>query len=218
MHKDWDICLKLFGCLQCLLECHKICGITCFKCTWLIAWQITTVGYGDITPNSNWGRLIVICVILGAVIILPVQINHILQLASRRCSSFHLHSLTLIGCTPWQSFIQRSHITCFLCYKKDLWKVVCQVVSYIERISRGESGEWICFVFFVQTIWWKVYCEEGSGISVHNYQWKLDISHCSRLSIRVLSPNSQSRFFLSFFFFFLGFHPLLSKFSAIWHK
>ncbi len=55
--------------------------------------------------------------------------------------------------------------------------------------------------FFVQTIWWKVYCEEGGGISVHHYQWKLDISHCSRLSIRVLSPNSQSRFFFAFCFF-----------------
>jgi len=195
------MCLKLFGCLQYLLECHKICSITCFKCTWLIAWQITTVGYGDITPNSNWGRLIIICVILGAVIILPVQINRILQLASRRCSSFHLHSLTLIGCTPWHSFIQRSHITCFFVLQERPLESSLLVECYIERISRGESGEWSLFCFFVQTIWWKVYCEEGGGISVHNYQWKLDISHCSRLSLRVLSPHSQSRFFFAFFFF-----------------
>ncbi|KAH8961722.1 hypothetical protein BDL97_05G064000 [Sphagnum fallax] len=66
----------------------KGCGdqgcLTFFDAVYFIVVTITTVGYGDITPNSDWGRLIVICVILGAVIILPVQINRILQLASRR--------------------------------------------------------------------------------------------------------------------------------------
>ena len=45
---------------------------------------MSTVGFGDITPNSDWGRLVVLCVIIGALVILPPQINRILRLASRR--------------------------------------------------------------------------------------------------------------------------------------
>ncbi|KAH8975770.1 hypothetical protein BDL97_01G177000 [Sphagnum fallax] len=66
----------------------KGCGsqgcLSFFDAVYFIIVTISTVGYGDITPNSNWGRVVVICVILGAVIILPAQINRILQLASRR--------------------------------------------------------------------------------------------------------------------------------------
>lgn len=53
--------------------------------TWChCVWQMSTVGFGDITPNSDWGRLVVLCVIIGALVILPPQINRILRLASRR--------------------------------------------------------------------------------------------------------------------------------------
>ena len=50
----------------------------------LFTWQMSTVGYGDITPKSNWGRGVVLCVIIGALVVLPAQINRILRLASRR--------------------------------------------------------------------------------------------------------------------------------------
>jgi hypothetical protein len=217
MHKDWDMCLKLFGCLQWLLECHKICGITCFKCTWLIAWQITTVGYGDITPNSNWGRLIVICVILGAVIILPVQINRILQLASRRCSSLHLHSLTLIGCTPLTIiYTEIPHNMFFVLQERPLESSL-PVVSYIERISRGESGEWICFVFLCRPF--------GGRFTVRKVVGSRFIIISGNLTYRTVQdflsefyhPIHNQGFFCLLFFFF-GFHPLLRKFSVIWHK
>lgn len=46
--------------------------------------QISTVGYGDITPKSDWGRAVAILAILAALIILPAQVNNIMQLASRR--------------------------------------------------------------------------------------------------------------------------------------
>eukprot|EP00249_Psilotum_nudum_P022094 c28369_g1_i3 orf=497-4030(-) len=45
---------------------------------------ISTVGYGDITPKSNWGRFIVLCTILIALLLIPVEVNKILELASRR--------------------------------------------------------------------------------------------------------------------------------------
>jgi len=35
--------------------------------------------------RSNWGRLLVVFIILGAILILPAQINQILQLASHKC-------------------------------------------------------------------------------------------------------------------------------------
>jgi hypothetical protein len=68
--------------------------------------QISTVGYGDITPSSDWGRLVVLCVIIGALVILPPQINRILRLASRRYAQTNLSNciialfiLFYIGCT-----------------------------------------------------------------------------------------------------------------------
>ncbi|XP_024516267.1 calcium-activated potassium channel subunit alpha-1-like isoform X2 [Selaginella moellendorffii] len=64
------------------------CGVsgcfTFYDAFYFVIVTITTVGYGDFTPKSNWGRLITLTIMLAAVLILPVQINRILQLASRR--------------------------------------------------------------------------------------------------------------------------------------
>ena len=43
---------------------------------------ISTVGYGDITMHSDWGRAVTLFTILIALLILPVQINNIMELAS----------------------------------------------------------------------------------------------------------------------------------------
>lgn len=51
--------------------------------------QVSTVGYGDVTLKSDWGRVVILCAIVSALVILPSQINDILHLASRRyvCST-----------------------------------------------------------------------------------------------------------------------------------
>lgn len=59
------------------------------KLDYLFARQMSTVGYGDITPRSNWGRAVVLCVIISALVVLPPQINRILGLASRRYVLFY---------------------------------------------------------------------------------------------------------------------------------
>jgi hypothetical protein len=50
--------------------------------------QVSTVGYGDVTLKSDWGRVVIVCAIVTALVILPLQINGILQLASRRSVAF----------------------------------------------------------------------------------------------------------------------------------
>ena len=50
------------------------------------------MGYGDITLKSDWGRLIAILIIIVAIVFIPVEINKLLELASRR----FLHGLLQI--------------------------------------------------------------------------------------------------------------------------
>lgn len=45
---------------------------------------VSTVGYGDITVKSNWGRLVALLTILSAVLLIPMEVNKIVDLASRR--------------------------------------------------------------------------------------------------------------------------------------
>ncbi|KAH9312112.1 hypothetical protein KI387_027147, partial [Taxus chinensis] len=58
--------------------------LTFYHAFYFIIVTISTVGYGDITMNSDWGRAVALLTILIAIIVLPVQINKIMELASRR--------------------------------------------------------------------------------------------------------------------------------------
>lgn len=50
-----------------------------FYCFWLIVCTVSTVGYGDITPATWWGKLWIILVIFGAVAFIPIQVDRFLQ-------------------------------------------------------------------------------------------------------------------------------------------
>lgn len=58
--------------------------LTFYHAIYFIIVTISTVGYGDITMHSDWGRAVTLFTILIALLILPVQINNIMELASRR--------------------------------------------------------------------------------------------------------------------------------------
>jgi hypothetical protein len=46
--------------------------------------QISTVGYGDITADTSWGRVVSIVCIFTAVIVIPVQLSGIITLYNSR--------------------------------------------------------------------------------------------------------------------------------------
>lgn len=58
--------------------------LTFYHAIYFIIVTISTVGYGDITMHSDWGRAVTLFTILIALLILPAQINNIMELASRR--------------------------------------------------------------------------------------------------------------------------------------
>lgn len=58
--------------------------LTFYHAIYYMIVTISTVGYGDITMNSDWGRAVTLFTILIALLILPAQINNIMELASRR--------------------------------------------------------------------------------------------------------------------------------------
>eukprot|EP01018_Ginkgo_biloba_P025839 Gb_05212 [translate_table: standard] len=58
--------------------------LTFYNAVYFIIVTISTVGYGDITMKSDWGRAVALCTMLAALLILPIQINNIMELASRR--------------------------------------------------------------------------------------------------------------------------------------
>eukprot|EP00850_Spirogloea_muscicola_P017220 SM000146S00940 [mRNA] locus=s146:6786:14369:- [translate_table: standard] len=67
------------------LSCNSVYGcISFYEAFYLTIVTISTVGYGDITPKSSWGRFVIICTILATIAILPLQINRILEIVSRR--------------------------------------------------------------------------------------------------------------------------------------
>lgn len=54
--------------------------LTWFESFYFTIVTITTVGYGDITPNLWYAKLVTICIILTAFILLPAQITRVLQM------------------------------------------------------------------------------------------------------------------------------------------
>ena len=58
--------------------------LTFYHAIYFIIVTISTVGYSDITMHSDWGRAVTLFTILIALLILPAQINNIMELASRR--------------------------------------------------------------------------------------------------------------------------------------
>ncbi|MCO5551651.1 hypothetical protein L7F22_005155 [Adiantum nelumboides] len=65
-------------------DCPSYGCLSFYEAFYFIIVTVSTVGYGDITLKSNWGRLICILVIIAAVVFIPVEVNKILDLASRR--------------------------------------------------------------------------------------------------------------------------------------
>jgi hypothetical protein len=48
----------------------------------------TTVGYGDISPVTNLGRVLVIVMILIAAMMIPIQISKLLEIMSLTSSKY----------------------------------------------------------------------------------------------------------------------------------
>ncbi|XP_024367760.1 uncharacterized protein [Physcomitrium patens] len=65
-------------------ECPEEGCINFWDAFYFVIVTISTVGYGDITPETALGRLVAILTIIGALVILPIQIGRITFLASRR--------------------------------------------------------------------------------------------------------------------------------------
>ncbi|KAJ7570310.1 hypothetical protein O6H91_01G114400 [Diphasiastrum complanatum] len=64
---------------------------------YFIVVTITTVGYGDVTPKTDWGRLVTLLAIFAAVLILPQQIDSILLLTSLRPYGGHFDVRKVVG-------------------------------------------------------------------------------------------------------------------------
>lgn len=56
---------------------------------------LTTVGFGDVTPKSDYGRLITLGVILSGIVFLPWQVK---QLIGSWLASMRQHEVTCTGC------------------------------------------------------------------------------------------------------------------------
>lgn len=72
--------MKFFNYFKKTLQCQSLY----FLLFSLSVWQISTVGYGDITLKTQVGQLVAMIAIILALTILPVQIGRITYLASRR--------------------------------------------------------------------------------------------------------------------------------------
>jgi len=49
--------------------------LTLFNSLYLMVVTVSTVGYGDITPQSVQGRMIIIAIIIAALYVIPLQIS-----------------------------------------------------------------------------------------------------------------------------------------------
>jgi hypothetical protein len=66
---------------------HKPSRIRCihipfFECFYFIVVSISTVGYGDINPTTTLSRAVIICMIVVAAILIPIQLKELTQLLS----------------------------------------------------------------------------------------------------------------------------------------
>eukprot|EP00897_Mesotaenium_endlicherianum_P002217 jgi/Mesen1/2022/ME000148S01122 len=55
-----------------------------YECVYFVWVTISTVGYGDVTPHSFWGRLVGMLTILLALVVLPYQLSNLVSLAATR--------------------------------------------------------------------------------------------------------------------------------------
>lgn len=60
----------------------KCTNISFFLCIYFVVVTMATVGYGDITATSNYGRLVVIVFIVSFLVIIPMQVNQLTTILS----------------------------------------------------------------------------------------------------------------------------------------
>ncbi|KAJ7570308.1 hypothetical protein O6H91_01G114300 [Diphasiastrum complanatum] len=103
---------------------------------YFIVVTITTVGYGDVTPKTDWGRLVTLLAIFAAVLILPQQIDSILFLTSLRPYGGHFHVRKVVGSRfiIISGNLSYQTVQCFLsefyhpCHDKDMLAFPIRVV------------------------------------------------------------------------------------------
>ncbi|GJP56733.1 hypothetical protein CLOM_g15785 [Closterium sp. NIES-68] len=65
-------------------ECPQSGCTNFFDSFYFMVVTVATVGYGDVTPHSAWGRVVTVFTIFGALTYIPLQVNRLVQLASNR--------------------------------------------------------------------------------------------------------------------------------------
>eukprot|EP00897_Mesotaenium_endlicherianum_P003898 jgi/Mesen1/3536/ME000198S02739 len=65
------------------LKCGRLGCYSFFEAIYFMVVTVATVGYGDVTPNTNWGRVVTILCIVISLTYIPVQINKILSISSK---------------------------------------------------------------------------------------------------------------------------------------
>ena len=95
MNQIYDLAFTIFALL---ITC--ICGVSHFErcgarkdefdllnATWFVFVTLSTVGYGDVSPDTGYGKIVVIFVIISTVMILPGQLSVLNDTARSNLSS-----------------------------------------------------------------------------------------------------------------------------------
>eukprot|EP01065_Artemidia_motanka_P010298 TRINITY_DN1543_c0_g1_i2.p1 TRINITY_DN1543_c0_g1~~TRINITY_DN1543_c0_g1_i2.p1 ORF type:complete len:1607 (+),score=455.79 TRINITY_DN1543_c0_g1_i2:77-4822(+) len=61
---------------------------TFFDSIYFTVVTLSTVGYGDFSPRSDWGKLVAVCFILSFIVIIPVQTRHLIELLGQERREF----------------------------------------------------------------------------------------------------------------------------------